>query len=147
MNSYIRLMTSARRNSLRSVPEPTRSPPLSEARDEAAWRVFPMEGAFELAYHDEAGNPSTRYVIVRELKVGPGKTLLGGIDMSDEGYRGFRADRIQRMVDAETGQTVDRNILDWLIKRASTQAKERRKALAKVAKERRTALAKAAKAA
>ena len=116
-------------------------------RDHGAWRIFPMEGAFELAYCDEAGNPSTRYVIVRELKVGPGKTLLGGIDMADDGYRGFRADRIQRIVDAETGQTIDRNILDWLIKRASDQAKERRKALVKTEKQPRTTPVKAAKAA
>jgi hypothetical protein len=48
--------------------------------------------------------------------------------MSDDGYRGFRADRIERIVDAETGRVVDRNILDWLIKRAEQQAKERKKA-------------------
>ncbi|HEY8565388.1 MAG TPA: hypothetical protein VIL65_07805 [Beijerinckiaceae bacterium] len=96
-------------------------------RDEGSWRVYPMEGAFQLAYTDVGGNPSTRRIIVRELKVGPGKTLLGGIDMSDDGYRGFRADRIERLIDAETGDVVDRNILDWLIKRAEAQARERRK--------------------
>jgi hypothetical protein len=89
-----------------------------ETRHEGAWRVYPLEGALELAYQDAAGNPSVRRVILRELKVGPGKTLLGGIDMADDGYRGFRADRIARIVDAETGRVVDRNILDWLIKRA-----------------------------
>jgi predicted DNA-binding transcriptional regulator YafY len=87
-----------------------------------------MDGALELAYRDEAGNPSTRRIIVRELKVGPGKTLLGGIDMADDGYRGFRADRIDRIVDAETGQVVDRNVLDWLLKNAQRQARERRSA-------------------
>jgi predicted DNA-binding transcriptional regulator YafY len=87
-----------------------------------------MEGALELHYRDRAGNPSTRRIIVRELKVGPGKTLLGGIDMADDGYRGFRADRIDRIVDAETGQVIDRNILDWLLATAERQAKERRKA-------------------
>ncbi|HST93138.1 MAG TPA: hypothetical protein VLJ78_00010 [Microvirga sp.] len=90
--------------------------------------MSPLEGALELHYIDQAGNPSRRWVIARELKVGPGKTLLGGIDMSDDGYRGFRADRIERIVDAETGRVIDRNILDWLIKRAEQQAKERRKA-------------------
>jgi predicted DNA-binding transcriptional regulator YafY len=97
-------------------------------RNEGAWHVYPMEGALELRYCDQAGNPSTRRIIVRELKVGPGKTLLGGIDMADDGYRGFRADRIDRIVDAETGEIIDRNILDWLIGRAEQQAKERRKA-------------------
>ncbi|QFU18076.1 hypothetical protein GDR74_08560 [Microvirga thermotolerans] len=86
-----------------------------------------MEGALELHYTDQAGNPSRRWIIARELKVGPGKTILGGIDMADDGYRGFRADRIERLVDAETGLVVDRNIIDWLMKRAERQAKERRK--------------------
>jgi predicted DNA-binding transcriptional regulator YafY len=98
-----------------------------EERVEGAWHVYPMEGALELRYTDQAGNPSRRWIIARELKVGPGKTLLGGIDMADDGYRGFRADRIDRIVDAETGRVIDRNILDWLIKRAERQAKERRK--------------------
>jgi predicted DNA-binding transcriptional regulator YafY len=97
-------------------------------RTEGAWRVYPMEGALELRYCDQFGNPSVRRILARELKVGPGKTLLGGIDMADDGYRGFRADRIDAIVDAETGLVIDRNILDWLIKRAETQAKERRKA-------------------
>ena len=74
--------------------------------------------------------PATRArveFIVRELRIGPGKTLLGGIDMANDGYRGFRADRIDRIVDAETGQVIDRNILDWLIGRAARQRRERRK--------------------
>jgi predicted DNA-binding transcriptional regulator YafY len=102
-------------------------PPIAERREDA-WRVYPLEGALELYYCDQFGNPSTRRVIARELKVGPGKTLLGGIDMADDGYRGFRADRIDSIVDAETGLVIDRNILDWLIKRAQSQAKARRKA-------------------
>jgi predicted DNA-binding transcriptional regulator YafY len=97
-------------------------------RIEGAWRVYPLEGALELHYCDQFGNPSTRRIIARELKVGPGKTLLGGIDMADDGYRGFRADRIDSIVDAETGLIIDRNILDWLIKRAESQARARRKA-------------------
>ena len=97
-------------------------------RVEGAWRVYPMEGALELHYFDRAGNPSRRRILARELKVGPGKTLLGGIDMADDGYRGFRADRIERIVDAETSLVIDRNILDWLLKRAEQQARERRKA-------------------
>ena len=110
-----------------SLLKPHRNAPVEE-RIEGAWHVYPMEGALELHYTDQAGNPSRRWIIARELKVGPGKTLLGGIDMADDGYRGFRADRIERIVDAETNQVIDRNILDWLIKRAQQQAKERRKA-------------------
>jgi len=100
-----------------------------EERIEGNWHVYPFEGALEIDYVDQAGNPSRRWVIARELKIGPGKMLLGGIDMSDDGYRGFRVDRIERLEDAETGLVVDRNILDWLMKRAERQAKERRKFL------------------
>lgn len=100
----------------------------NEERIEGNWHVYPFDGALEIDYVDQAGNSTRRWVIVRELKVGPGKMLLGGIDMADDGYRGFRVDRIERLEDAETGLVVDRNILDWLIKRAERQAKERRKA-------------------
>jgi predicted DNA-binding transcriptional regulator YafY len=120
MDSMLALSPVSRTNN-----RPSRSAALE--RNDGAWRVYPMEGALELHYCDQAGNPSTRRIIVRELKVGPGKTLLGGIDMADDGYRGFRADRIEKVVDAETGETIDRNVLDWLIKRAERQEKEQRK--------------------
>jgi predicted DNA-binding transcriptional regulator YafY len=111
-----------------SLLKPARNAP-NEERIEGHWHVYPFEAALELDYVDQAGNQSRRWVIVRELKVGPGKMLLGGIDMADDGYRGFRVDRIERLEDAETGLVVDRNILDWLMKRAERQSKERRKAL------------------
>jgi hypothetical protein len=90
------------------------------------WRVLPLEGAYELFYCDRAGNASRRRLYARELKVGPGKTLLGGIDQATDAYRGFRADRIEYLVDAETGEFVRRNVLDWLLKRADRQEKARR---------------------
>ena len=103
-------------------------PPLREERDEGAWHVFPLEGALELAYRDVAGNRTRRRVSARELKVGPGRILLGGIDWRSEGYRGFRADRVDWLRDLETGDVVRRNVVDWLLKRAESQARERRKA-------------------
>jgi hypothetical protein len=111
-------------------PAPAGRPNLGtvEERQEGAWHVYPLEGAMQLAYRDVAGNPSLRRILARELKVGPGKVLLGGIDAGDDGYRGFRADRIDLLVDGETGRTVDRNILDWLVNRALQQARRRRKA-------------------
>jgi predicted DNA-binding transcriptional regulator YafY len=104
-----------------------RNAPIEE-RIEGNWHVYPFDGALEIDYVDQAGNLTRRWVIVRELKVGPGKMLLGGIDMANDGYRGFRVDRIERLEDAETGLVVDRNILDWLMKRAEWQAKERQRA-------------------
>ena len=65
--------------------------------------------------------------------MGPGKTLLKAIDMGHDGYRGFRADRIARIVDAETGETIERNVLDWLMGRAEREAKAE-KAFLKAAK-------------
>ena len=102
-----------------------------EARPEAerptgAWRILPIEGAYELYYCDEFGNTSRRRLFARELKVGPGKTLLGGIDQTTDAYRGFRADRSAYLVDRETGEMVRRNVLDWLLKRAAQQEKARR---------------------
>ena len=125
MNAHISFMMNTLATSLM---KPARNAP-AEERVEGAWRVYPFDGALELDYVDQAGNPSRRWVIARELKVGPGKMLLGGIDMSDDGYRGFRVDRILRLEDAETGFVVDHNILDWLMKRAERQAREHRKAL------------------
>lgn len=105
-------------------------PPEGDFRDQGSWRVFPFEGAFEFAYSDVAGNPSIRRILARELKVGPGKVLLGGIDIADDRYRGFRADRIHFLVDDDTGERVGRNIVDWLIGEAQRQLKERRRARA-----------------
>jgi predicted DNA-binding transcriptional regulator YafY len=92
------------------------------------WRIAPLEGAFELSYRDEAGQASRRAVVSQELKIGPGKTLLGATDTAAGAYRGFRADRIEELVDAETGEIVRRNVLDWLLKKAAQQDKERRRA-------------------
>ena len=132
MNNYISPMYSQHLNESGS-PETGRRSASPSAK--AVWRVLPIEGAFELSYCDEAGNPTLRRVIARELKIGPGKTILGAIDMAHDGYRGFRADRIARVVDAETGETIERNVLDWLTGRAERQAKAERKAFLKAVKE------------
>jgi hypothetical protein len=129
VNSHILLMVSTLATSLL---RPARNTPVEE-RIEGNWHVYPLEGALELDYVDQAGNASRRWVLARELKVGPGKMLLGGIDiLTEDGYRGFRVDRIQRLEDAETGIAVEHNILDWLMKRAERQAKARRKYLARI---------------
>jgi hypothetical protein len=126
MNTHIHPMMNTLATTLL---KPARNAP-NEERIEGNWHVYPLEGALELDYVDQAGNASRRWVIAHELKVGPGKMLLGGIDlMADDGYRGFRVDRIERLEDAETGLVVEHNILDWLMKRAERQAKQRRKSV------------------
>lgn len=57
----------------------------------------------------------------RELRLGPGRTLLGGIDARRGGYRGFRVDRIRRLVDRATGERIETGILDRLMGRAEAQ--------------------------
>jgi len=96
----------------------------AEAKD-GAWRLLPLDGVFEFAYRDEAGNSSVRRLSGVELKIGPGKLLLGGIDARLEAYRGFRVDRIHSLKAMESGEVVTRNILDWLMDRAHRQERAR----------------------
>ncbi|MDQ4061476.1 MAG: hypothetical protein M3145_10315 [Pseudomonadota bacterium] len=100
----------------------------------SAWQVLPLEGRFEIVYRDVSGRFSIRRIEAQELKVGPGKTLLGGYCAVADGYRGFRADRIERILDLETGKAAERNIIDWLLKRAT-----RRKPARAAATDRRAA--------
>ncbi|WP_336489058.1 hypothetical protein [Methylobacterium nigriterrae] len=94
-------------------------------RQEGAWRVLPLEGTFELVYEDGRGAWSARTLQARELKLGPGRTLIGGIDRGRGGYRGFRVDRIRRLTDGVTGQRVEAGILDLLLARAEDQRRTR----------------------
>ena len=84
---------------------------------------MPLEGLIEIVYEDSRGIWSARRVEARELRLGPGRTLLGGIDRNRGGYRGFRADRIRRLTDPETGLRIEAGILDWLLARAQAQHK------------------------
>lgn len=110
--------------------EPSADPRSDTSNASDAWRALPLEGAFQFSYRDAAGRPSRRQLIARELKLGPGKMLLGGIDLSTGAYRGFRVDRIHFLEDAGSGEVVGRNVLDWLMKTACEQDRVRRRALA-----------------
>ncbi|MGU3538313.1 hypothetical protein [Methylobacterium sp. A54F] len=90
-------------------------------RREGAWQVLPLEGRFDLVYEDGNGIWSARTLEARELKLGPGRTLIGGIDRARGGYRGFRVDRIRRLTDGLTGQRIEAGILDLLLARAAEQ--------------------------
>ena len=95
--------------------------PAARESGPAAWRTLPLDGRFDLVYEDASGAWSNRSLEARELKLGPGRTLLGGIDARRGGYRGFRVDRIRRLVDGATGERVEAGILDRLLARAETQ--------------------------
>ncbi len=84
----------------------------------SAWRIVPLAGTFEVVYEDARGAWTTRTLDARELKLGPGRTLLGGTDRAHGLYRGLRADRIRRLTDVRTGQRIETGILDWLLARA-----------------------------
>lgn len=104
-----------------------RPEPLGEASAPApspGWSLMPLSGRFDLVYEDGQGVWSRRTVEARELKLGPGRTLLGGIDPGRGGYRGFRTDRIRRLTDAATGERLEGGILDWLMARAEAQRRE-----------------------
>lgn len=90
--------------------------------------MLPLEGRFEIAYADAGGRPSLRRIAAAELKVGPGKLLLGGVDADLDAYRGFRVDRIRSLKAVETGEVVSRNIVDWLLGGAERLARDRRRA-------------------
>ena len=61
----------------------------------------------------------------RELKLGPGRTLLGGTDRAHGLYRGLRADRIRRLTEPALGTRIETGILDWLLARADAQRRAR----------------------
>lgn len=101
------------------------APPSVSGQDEAVWRVLPLEGSFQFSYLDASGRPSLRRLSASELKVGPGKLLLGGVDADLQAYRGFRVDRMYNLHQAGSDEIISRNILDWLLDRAAKQAREK----------------------
>ena len=107
--------------------------PLIERQD-GAWRVLPIEGRFALVYEDGNGARSVRHLAAHELKIGPGRVLVGGTDQHHGGYRCFRADRIRRLSNRDTGERIERNILDWLTGRAEATRRNRAAALRSTAR-------------
>ena len=92
---------------------------------QGAWRTLPLEGRFEVVYEDARGAWTTRTLDARELKLGPGRTLLGGTDRAHGLYRGLRADRIRRLTEPATGTRIETGILDWLLARPEAQRRAR----------------------
>ncbi|WP_370693803.1 hypothetical protein [Methylobacterium sp. NEAU K] len=101
--------------------DPARRPGRPVETPPGAWRTLPLDGRFDIAYEDATGVWSNRSLDARELRLGPGRTLLGGIDALRGGYRGFRVDRIRRLTDGTTGERIETGILDRLLGRAEAQ--------------------------
>lgn len=104
-------------------PRPSGRAPAGDAR--GAWRTLPLEGVFEVVYEDARGAWTSRILDARELKLGPGRTLLGGTDRAHGLYRGLRADRIRRLTEPASGTRIETGILDWLLARADAQRRAR----------------------
>ncbi|MGU3360791.1 hypothetical protein ACLBWX_10690 [Methylobacterium sp. M6A4_1b] len=128
-NAFFDILRQAGAEAAEPAPGAAAAPATGERRtrerQEGQWRVLPLEGTFEIVYEDSRGAWSTRRVEARELKLGPGRTLLGGIDRGRGGYRGFRADRIRRLADPAGATRIEAGILDWLLARAETQRRAR----------------------
>ncbi|AMB46050.1 MULTISPECIES: hypothetical protein [Methylobacteriaceae] len=99
--------------------------PASDGGVRSVWRTLPLEGRFEVVYEDARGAWTTRTLDARELRLGPGRTLLGGIDRAHGLYRGLRADRIRRLTEPASGTRIETGILDWLLVHAEAQRKAR----------------------
>lgn len=63
----------------------------------------------------------------RALKLGPGRTLLGGSDRRNGLDRGLRADRIRRLADPGTGTRIETGIRDRLLARAEAERRSQRR--------------------
>ena len=92
-----------------------------------AWRILPVSGIFDIVYEDKTGAWFSRTLEARELKLGPGRTLLGGIDLARGLYRGLRVDRIRRLTDHATGERIETGILDRLFALAAPKRGSRLK--------------------
>lgn len=97
--------------------------------------MLPIEGRFEIVYEDGRGAWSTRILDARDLKLGPGRTLLGGIDRAHGLYRGLRADRMRRLTDRAASVRIEAGILDWLLARAEAQRRDRARAIRRAARD------------
>ncbi len=126
-NAYIRVMkisalSSPSRSGRQRAGSPERLVHDNAKRGlERLWQVLPLSGTFEIAYEDRRGFRTSRLMEARELKLGPGRTLLGGLDLERNVYRGFRVDRIRRLSEAGSGMRIETGILDWLLDRAEAQ--------------------------
>lgn len=97
----------------------------AEPRSDDVWQVHPMSGIFEITYEDSGGVRTRRMLEARELKLGLGRTLLGGVDLERGQFRAFRADRIRSLSEAGSGILVETGILDWLLDHAKPQRRDR----------------------
>lgn len=93
----------------------------------SAWRTLPISGIFDIVYEDRTGAWTSRTLEARDLKLGPGRTLLGGIDLARGLYRGFRVDRIRRLTDHATGERIEMGILDRLFALAKPSRRSSRR--------------------
>ena len=79
-----------------------------------------MEGALDIAYVDETGARTERYLDARSIEARDGLLYLWAWCESKQAVGRFRVDRIAALADGETGEIVEPGkITRWLLERAS----------------------------
>lgn len=79
-----------------------------------------MEGALDIAYVDETGTRTERYVEARGIESRDGLLYLWAWCETKQAVGKFRVDRIAALADGESGEVVEPNrITRWLLERAS----------------------------
>lgn len=79
-----------------------------------------MEGALDIAYVDDAGRRTERFLEARSIEAKDGRLYLWAWCEKKQGVGKFRVDRIAALADGETGEIVEPHLITrWLLERAS----------------------------
>ena len=75
-----------------------------------------MARHFQIDYVDSKGQPSEREILVYALVYRKGNLNLDSFPTDGYSCLTFRADRVQKLKDLQTGEVVSDNIGDWIVK-------------------------------
>jgi hypothetical protein len=79
-----------------------------------------MEGALDIAYVDDTGRRTERYLEARSIEAKDGQLYLWAWCEKKQAVGKFRVDRIAALADGETGEIVAPHLITrWLLERAS----------------------------
>lgn len=81
-----------------------------------------MARHFQIDYVDSKGQPSEREILVYALVYRKGNLNLDSFPTDGYSCLTFRADRVQKLKDLQTGEVVSENIGDWIVKTSKSGA-------------------------
>ena len=81
-----------------------------------------MARHFQIDYVDSKGQPSEREILVYALVYRKGNLNLDSFPTDGYSCLTFRADRVQKLKDLQTGEVVSDNIGDWIVKTSKERA-------------------------